>query len=181
VLFIPPVLVGLFFLIKKLKKNRRINEFKDRTIIKLPVIGGLFLSSVVARLATTMASSLGAGVPLLDALQLASDVAGNSVFATALSDVRIDVRNGKSLGNAMGRQTAIPEMFTSLVIIGEETGQLDGLLVKYAEIIEEEVETRVEGLTSVIEPIMIMVFGGVIGVMVIALYLPLINIFKFLQ
>jgi type IV pilus assembly protein PilC len=181
VLYIPPIMVGMYFAIKKLKKNRRINEFKDRTIIKLPIIGGLFLSSVVARLATTMASSLGAGVPLLDALQLASDVAGNSVFATALSDVRIDVRNGKSLGNAMGRQTAIPEMFTSLVIIGEETGQLDGLLVKYAEIIEEEVETRVEGLTSVIEPIMIMIFGGVIGVMVIALYLPLINIFKFLQ
>jgi type IV pilus assembly protein PilC len=75
----------------------------------------------------------------------------------------------------------VPDMFTSLVMIGEETGALDTLLFKYAEILEEEVETRVEGITSVIEPIMIMVFGGLVGVMVVSLYLPLINIFKFLK
>jgi type IV pilus assembly protein PilC len=174
-------MVPAFFALKWLKANPRVNEFKDRFILKIPVLGGLFLSSVVARLATTMASSLGAGVPLLDSLQLSADVAGNSVFSTAIMQVREDVRNGKSLGQAMSRQPAIPEMFASLVIIGEETGQLDGLLVKYSEIVEEEVETKVEALTSIIEPIMIVIFGGLVGVMVIALYLPLINIFKFLK
>jgi type IV pilus assembly protein PilC len=174
-------MVPLFFGFKALKKNARVLEFKDRMVIKLPILGPLFLSSVVARLATTMASSLGAGVPLLDSLQLSADVAGNSVFSTALTQVREDVRNGKSLGQAMAKQTAIPEMFTSLVMIGEETGQLDGLLVKYSEIIEEEVETKVDALTSIIEPLMIVAFGGLVGVMVIALYLPLINIFKYLK
>jgi type IV pilus assembly protein PilC len=174
-------MVPAFFGFKALKKNKRVLEFKDRFVIKLPILGPLFLSSVVARLATTMASSLGAGVPLLDSLQLSADVAGNSVFSAALTQVREDVRNGKSLGQAMAKQTAIPEMFTSLVMIGEETGQLDGLLVKYSEIIEEEVETKVDALTSIIEPLMIVAFGGLVGVMVIALYLPLINIFKFLQ
>jgi type IV pilus assembly protein PilC len=174
-------MVPAFFGFKALKKNKRVLEFKDRFVIKLPILGPLFLSSVVARLATTMASSLGAGVPLLDSLQLSADVAGNSVFSAALIQVREDVRNGKSLGQAMAKQTAIPEMFTSLVMIGEETGQLDGLLVKYSEIIEEEVETKVDALTSIIEPLMIVAFGGLVGVMVIALYLPLINIFKFLK
>jgi type IV pilus assembly protein PilC len=174
-------IVPLFFGFKALKKNVRVLEFKDRIVLKLPILGPLFLSSVVARLATTMASSLGAGVPLLDSLQLSADVAGNSVFSVALIQVREDVRNGKSLGQAMAKQPAIPEMFTSLVMIGEETGQLDGLLIKYSEIIEEEVETKVEALTSIIEPLMIVAFGGLVGVMVIALYLPLINIFKFLK
>jgi type IV pilus assembly protein PilC len=180
-LWIPPIGVGAYFGVKALMKNKRFIELKDRVILKMPILGSLFLSSVVARLATTLASSLGAGVPLLDSLQLSADVAGNSVFSTALSQVREDVRNGKSLGDAMARQVAIPEMFTSLVIIGEETGQLDGLLVKYSELVEEEVETKVEALTSIIEPIMIVIFGGLVGVMVIALYLPLINIFKFLK
>ena len=135
----------------------------------------------ISRMATTLSSSLGAGVQLLDSLQLASEVAGNSIFEDAIGEIRGDVRDGKSLGNAMSRQTIVPDMFTSLVMIGEETGALDTLLFKYAEILEEEVETRVEGITSVIEPIMIMVFGGLVGVMVVSLYLPLINIFKFLK
>lgn len=179
--FIPFVFAGVFFGFKWLKKQPRFVAVKDRVILKMPILGGLFLSSVVARLATTLASSLGAGVPLLDSLQLSADVAGNQVFSKAIMTVRDDVRNGKSLGNAMARQEAIPEMFTALVMIGEETGALDDLLVKYSVIIEEEVEGKVEALTSIIEPIMIVIFGGLVGVMVIALYMPLINIFKFLK
>ena len=181
ILMLPVVIGGLVFTLKKLKKSKAFRLAKDRFLFKMPMFGSLFLSSAVARMATTLSSSLGAGVQLLDSLQLASEVAGNSIFEEAIGDIRGDVRDGKSLGNAMSRQPIIPDMFTSLVMIGEETGALDALLLKYAEILEDEVETRVEGITSVIEPLMIMVFGGLVGVMVISLYLPLINIFKFLK
>lgn len=181
ILWIPVVIGGSVFALKRLKKSKQFRLIKDRLLFKVPMFGDLFLSSAVARMATTLSSSLGAGVQLLDSLQLASEVAGNSIFEDAIGEIRGDVRDGKSLGNAMSRQTIVPDMFTSLVMIGEETGALDTLLFKYAEILEEEVETRVEGITSVIEPIMIMVFGGLVGVMVVSLYLPLINIFKFLK
>jgi type IV pilus assembly protein PilC len=181
ILWIPIIVCGTFFSLKKLKKSKQFRLIKDKMLFKLPMFGSLFLSSAVARMATTLASSLAAGVQLLDSLQLASEVAGNSIFEDAIGGIRGDVRDGKSLGNAMSRHEIIPDMFTSLVMIGEETGALDNLLMKYAEILEEEVETRVEGITSVIEPLMIMVFGGLVGVMVVSLYLPLINIFKFLK
>ena len=181
VLWIPVVIGGSVFALKRLKKSKQFRLLKDRLLFKMPMFGSLFLSSAVARMATTLSSSLGAGVQLLDSLQLASEVAGNSIFEDAIGEIRGDVRDGKSLGNAMSRQTIVPDMFTSLVMIGEETGALDTLLFKYAEILEEEVETRVAGITSVIEPLMIMVFGGLVGVMVVSLYLPLINIFKFLK
>ena len=181
ILWFPIGIGGLVFGIKKLKKSKQFRLIKDRMLFKLPMFGSLFLSSAVARMATTLASSLAAGVQLLDSLQLASEVAGNSIFEDAIGGIRGDVRDGKSLGNAMSRHEIIPDMFTSLVMIGEETGSLDSLLTKYAEILEDEVETRVAGITSVIEPLMIMVFGGLVGVMVVSLYLPLINIFKFLK
>ena len=181
VLWLPVILVGTIIAVKKLKASRAFRLAKDRLLFKMPLFGDLFMSASVARLATTLSSSLGAGVQLLDSLQLAGDVANNSIFEDAISSIRNDVRDGKSLGNAMSRQPAIPDMFTSLVMIGEETGSLDNLLLKYAEILEEEVETRVQGITSIIEPLMIVVFGGLVGVMVVSLYLPLINIFKFLQ
>lgn len=181
ILLFPPIIGGLVFTLKRLKKSKKFRLLKDHVLFKIPMFGSLFLSSAVARMATTLSSSLGAGVQLLDSLQLAADVAGNSIFEDAIGEIRGDVRDGKSLGNAMSRQIIIPDMFTSLVMIGEETGALDNLLSKYAEILEEEVETRVEGITSIIEPLMIMVFGGLVGVMVVSLYLPLINIFKFLK
>ena len=165
----------------RLKKLPQFKLVKDRVIIRLPLFGDLFRSAAMARVATTLASSLGAGVPLLDSLQLSADVANNKLYSDALMQAREDVRNGKSFGNSLRSKPIITEMFTALVDIGEETGQLDALLNRYAEIVEEEVEAKVEAITSLIEPIMIVIFGGLVGVMVIALYLPLINIFKFLQ
>ncbi len=181
IIFFPFIVVGLAAGLKAAKKSAKVKSKKDQLILKMPMFGSLFKSAIMARLATTLSSSLAAGVQLLDALQLAGEVANNEVYAKALAVARDDVRNGKSMGNAMRGQKAIPEMFTALIDIGEETGQVDALLNKYSQILEEEVETKVEGITSLIEPVMIVVFGGLVGVMVIALYLPLINIFKFLK
>jgi type IV pilus assembly protein PilC len=165
----------LFFLVgavvvvvafRRLRRHPRLRETKDRVVLGLPLLGDLFRSMCVARLATTMASSLAAGVPLLDSLRLAGNVANNVVFDRALEQAREEVREGRSLAAALE---------------GEETGRVDELLVKYAKGVEDEVEAKVEGLTSMLEPLMIVVLGGIIGVMVVGLYLPLIRIFKYLQ
>jgi type IV pilus assembly protein PilC len=135
----------------------------------------------IARLATTMASSLAAGVPLLDALRLAGNVANNVVYDRALAEARDEVREGRSLAAALEGKPQIPELFTQLVAVGEETGRVDELMVKYAKSVEDDVEAKVEALTSMLEPLMIVVLGGIIGVMVVGLYLPLIRIFEYLQ
>jgi type IV pilus assembly protein PilC len=147
----------------------------------VPVLGELFRSMAVARMSTTMASSLGAGVPLLDSLRLAGNVANNIVFDRALEQAREEVREGRSLAAALEGKPHVPELFVQLVAVGEETGRVDELLIKYAKGVEDEVEAKVEGLTSMLEPLMIVVLGGIIGVMVVGLYLPLIGIFKLLQ
>ena len=124
---------------------------------------------------------MGAGVQLLDSLQLSADVANNEVYAKSLVDTRDEIRNGKNLANALRNKAGMSDMFVALVDVGEETGQLDALLSKYAEILEQEVEAKVDALTSIIEPVMIVIFGGLVGGMVISLYMPLVNIFKFIQ
>ncbi len=176
-----PVVVGTPFAFRSMRKLPRYREQQDRIVLSLPLVGELFRSMAIARLATTMASSLSAGVPLLDSLRLAGNVANNVVFARSLETARDEVREGRSLAAALDSKPMIPELFTQLVAVGEETGRVDELMVRYAEGVEEEVETKIEALTSMLEPLMIVVLGGVIGVMVVGLYLPLIGIFKYLQ
>jgi type IV pilus assembly protein PilC len=178
------VLIGAVILTvaaRNLRDTPRFRETKDVLLLKVPVLGDLFRSVAIARLATTLASSLAAGVPLLDALRLAGNVANNVVYDRALAQAREEVREGRSLAAALEGKPQIPELFTQLVAVGEETGRVDELMVKYAKGVEDEVEAKVEALTSALEPLMIVVLGGIIGVMVIGLYLPLIRIFKFLQ
>jgi type IV pilus assembly protein PilC len=181
VLFVVAAVVVAFVVFRRLRGHPRVREAKDRIVLGIPVVGDLFRSMAVARLSTTMASSLSAGVPLLDALRLAGNVANNSVFDRALEQAREEVREGRSLAAALEGKPQMPELFVQLVAVGEETGRVDELLVKYAKGVEEEVEAKVEGLTSMLEPLMIVVLGGIIGVMVVGLYLPLIGIFKLLQ
>jgi type IV pilus assembly protein PilC len=180
-LYLPFGFVALFFGIKKGKKQPKFISFKDRIILKLPIFGKLFVSSIAARMAATLSSSLGSGVQLLEALRLSSDVAANEVFSKALMQVRTDIRDGSSFGDAISKHPVMPQMFTSMVRVGEETGALETLITRYAAILEDEVSTTVDGLTSIMEPLLISVFGSTVGIMVVALYLPLINIFKFLK
>jgi type IV pilus assembly protein PilC len=174
----PVLIVGAILGTREVSRNPELRRRKDVLSLRVPLFGPLFKSTAVARMATTLASALAAGVPLLDALSQAGNVANNSVFKDALDEARIQVREGKSLAAALATQTAVPDIFTQLIAIGEETGKVDDLMVKYAKTVEDEVETKVEGLTSMLEPLMIVVFGGVIGVMVVALYLPMLSIFN---
>ena len=180
-LFVVAAIVVGVIVFRNLRTNQRFREIKDTLILRIPVLGDLFRSVAMARLATTMASSLAAGVPLLDALRLAGNVANNVVYDRSLEQAREEVREGRSLAAALEGKPQIPELFSQLVAVGEETGRVDELMVKYAKGVEDEVEAKVEALTSALEPLMIVVLGGIIGVMVIGLYLPLIRIFKYLQ
>ena len=180
-LIVAAVVVAAFIVFRRLRSHPRVRDAKDRLVLGIPVLGELFRSMAVARMSTTMASSLGAGVPLLDSLRLAGNVANNIVFDRALEQAREEVREGRSLAAALEGKPHVPELFVQLVAVGEETGRVDELLIKYAKGVEDEVEAKVEGLTSMLEPLMIVVLGGIIGVMVVGLYLPLIGIFKLLQ
>jgi type IV pilus assembly protein PilC len=173
--------VGAVFGFRQLAGNAKVRIWRDEYVLKMPIFGDLFSAAAVARLATTMASSLGAGVPLLDSLRLAGNVANNFVISRSLDGARDAVRDGSSLASALEGRPAIPDLFVQLIAVGEETGRVDELLVKYAQSLEDEVEAKVDGLTSVLEPLMIVVFGAIIGVMVVSLYLPLIKIFNYLQ
>lgn len=177
--FMFPILaIGIVFGFRQTSRNPKLRRHRDVLMLRLPLFGSLLRSTAIARLATTLASSLGSGVPLLDAMSQAGNVANNAVFKEALEQARTEVREGKSLAVALAAQPAVPDIFTQLIAIGEESGKVDELMVKYAKTVEEEVETKVEGLTSMLEPLMIVVFGGIIGVMVVALYLPMLSIFN---
>jgi type IV pilus assembly protein PilC len=180
-LLVAAVVIAAVVAFRRLRGHPRVRDAKDRLVLGIPVLGELFRSMAVARMSTTMASSLGAGVPLLDSLRLAGNVANNIVFDRALEQAREEVREGRSLAAALEGKPHVPELFVQLVAVGEETGRVDELMVRYAEGVEEEVETKIEALTSMLEPLMIVVLGGIIGVMVVGLYLPLIGIFKYLQ
>ena len=175
------LLAGAYLGFRQLRNSPAVKARRDGYILRMPIFGELFRAAAVARLATTMASSLGAGVPLLDSLRLAGNVANNAVLLRSLEQSREEVRDGSSLAASLEGKEAIPDLFCQLIAVGEETGRVDELLVKYSLSLEEEVEAKVDGLTSVLEPLMIVVFGAIIGVMVVALYLPLIKIFNYLQ
>jgi type IV pilus assembly protein PilC len=157
--------------------RRRFDGLKLRT----PVFGPILAKAAIARLASTLSVLIHAGVPILDALDIAKATVGNFSFADALEDAQNGVRNGESLAEPLRRHRVIPPMVAQMIAVGEETGAVDELLGRVAEFYELEVQTSVDSIASVIEPIMIAVMGVVIGVIVLALYLPMFNVIKLVQ
>lgn len=148
----------------------------DALFIKMPVFGNLIRMTIVARVSAVMSSLLGAGVSLLDVLDLSAGVAGNAVYSDALIAARDRVREGRTLSRSLNDTQVFPDTFVQLCAVGEETGAVADLLGRYAKATEDEVQTVVEGLTSLLEPILIVVLGGIVGGLIIALYLPLFDI-----
>lgn len=145
----------------------------DRLVLKLPIVGDLAYKSTVARYCRTLSTTFAAGVPLIDALVSCAGAAGNVVYRDAILKIRDDVATGQQLGFAM-RQTGIfPSMALQMVSIGEESGALDAMLEKVATYFEAEVDNAVDGLTSMMEPLIMAVLGVLIGGLIIAMYLPI--------
>ncbi|MFK0570411.1 type II secretion system F family protein [Endozoicomonas sp.] len=174
------VLAGLVifvFLAKRtLKKSKAARDSLDRFVLKLPIIGDILDKSAVARFGRTLATTFAAGVPLVDALDSVAGAAGNVVYADATKKIKEDVSTGQQLQFAMKSSGIFPSMVVQMVSIGEESGALDEMLEKVATFYEDEVDNMVDGLTSLMEPIIMSVLGVLVGGLIIAMYLPIFQL-----
>lgn len=162
------------YLVKKAYANNlRFRTWADGRIIKLPVIGSILNKAAVARYARTLSTTFAAGVPLIEALESAAGASGNEVYKNAILFIREEVSVGNQMHLAMKQTDQFPEMVVQMVSIGEESGALDSMLAKVANIYEQEVDDAVDGLTALLEPLIMAVLGVLIGGLIIAMYLPI--------
>lgn len=166
------LLIALF----QLKKNKKFKYYFDYALLKMPVFGDLILKSSIANFSRTLSSMLASGINILEALEISAETSNNEVIRRAILDVKAQVERGVSLAQALSKHPIFPPMLINMVAIGEEAGTLDEMLSKVADFYEEEVDRMVDGLTSLIEPFMIVFIGGVIGVIIVAMYLPIFKI-----
>jgi type IV pilus assembly protein PilC len=152
----------------------------DTALLRMPVFGDLILKSLVARFARTLGTLLSSGVPILQAITVTRDTTGNARLAEALDQVHDAVKQGETVAAPLQAAAVFPGMVTSLIDVGEHTGQLPEMLNKVADIYDEEVDTAVAGLSSLIEPILIVFLAVVVGTIVIALFLPIVRIVQLL-
>lgn len=155
-----------------------ISSAVDRYKLKLPLFGDLLTKTSVARFSRTLGTLVSSGVPILQALQITRDTAGNEKVSEAIETIHDNVKEGESMVAPMEASQIFPPMVVSMVQVGEETGQLPDMLTKVADVFEEEVDTAVAGLTSLLEPIMIVLLALIVGTIVVALFLPLITIIQ---
>jgi type IV pilus assembly protein PilC len=168
------LLVGAIVgIIQARKRSQKFAHLIDRISLKIPVIGGVLEKSALARFASTLSTTFAAGVPLVDALKTVAGATGNVVFEEAVHQVREDVATGHSLQLAMQQTGLFPPMMIQMTAIGEEAGSLDAMLDKVASFYEEEVNNTVDALSSLLEPIIIIFVGVVVGGIVVAMYLPI--------
>ncbi len=155
------------------KRSERLQFAVDRISLRLPVFGQIFKKSTIARFARTLSTMFGAGVPLVDALETVANASGNRVYTQAILQVRNEVSTGRSLATTLAESGLFPSMVLQMVETGEESGELELMLLKIAEFYEREVDDAVAAMSSLIEPIMIVVLGMTVGTMVVAMYLPI--------
>jgi type IV pilus assembly protein PilC len=153
----------------------------DRLSLKMPLFGDLIQKTATARFCRTFGSLSKSGVPILTSLEIVRDTAGNQVIAEAVDEARKEVQTGGMISIALQKHSVFPTMAIQMISIGEETGELDAMLMKVADFYEDEVEQAVKALTSVMEPIMIMVLGGMVGSILVSMYLPMFKIMDAIQ
>lgn len=158
------------------KRSLAVQVFMDRLLLRVPVFGALVRKSTIARWTRTLATMFAAGVPLVEALDSVGGASGNHVYQTATKQIQTEVSTGTSLTVAMQNANVFPSMVIQMCSIGEETGSLDGMLSKVADFYEAEVDDSVDALSSLMEPMIMVVLGTLIGGMVIAMYLPIFKI-----
>ena len=153
----------------------------DSFKLRVPIFGGLVQKTALARFSLTLSALLRSGVPILESLEIVSDTVSNSVMASAIKDVQQAVKGGEAIHRPLANHKVFPPMVVQMMAVGEETGALDEMLEKIGEFYEQEVEATVDALTSLLEPLLIVVLGGAVGGMVVSLYMPMFNIIKLIQ
>jgi type IV pilus assembly protein PilC len=167
---------GLYFFMESWKRSEKMQMFMDRLLLRLPVFGELINKSVVARWTRTLSTMFAAGVPLVEALDSVGGASGNAVYRLATVQIQKDVSTGSALTTAMTTTGVFPTMVLQMAAIGEESGALDHMLAKCAEFYEDEVDEMVKGLSSLMEPFIIVILGVLIGGIVVSMYLPIFKL-----
>jgi type IV pilus assembly protein PilC len=167
---------GGYFFFQAWRRSEKVQGFMDRMLLKLPIFGTLVEKSVVARWTRTLSTMFAAGVPLVEALDSVGGAAGNMVYAKATDRIQQEVSTGTSLTNAMTNVQLFPSMVLQMCAIGEESGSIDHMLGKAADFYEAEVDDMVAGLSSLMEPIIIVILGTIIGGIVVSMYLPIFQL-----
>jgi type IV pilus assembly protein PilC len=167
---------GLYFFFEAWKRSEKMQRAMDRILLKVPIFGNLIYKSSIARWTRTLSTMFAAGVPLVDALDSVGGAAGNAVFLDATEQIQKDVSTGTSLTVAMQSTNIFPVMVLQMAAIGEESGALDAMLAKAADIYEEEVDEIVKALSSLMEPVIIVFLGTLIGGIVVAMYMPIFKL-----
>lgn len=175
------VVGGGIWLYRRNKTSPKVRAVVDPIKFRLPVFGGLFRKVALARFTRNFAGLLRAGVPILSALDIVGETSGNIIIARAAADIQDSVREGTGVAKALEGHSVFPEMVVDMIEVGEETGNLDEMLDKIADFFDQEVTATTEQLMALIEPVMILVLGAIVGGMIIALYLPIFTIFEVVQ
>ncbi|CAH0354114.1 type II secretion system F family protein [Aquabacterium sp. CECT 9606] len=167
---------SVYFFLQTWRRSEKMQKTMDRLLLKMPVFGDLMFKSAVARWTRTLSTMFAAGVPLVEALDSVGGAAGNAVFAEATEQIQRDVSTGTSLTTSMQTANLFPVMVLQMASIGEESGSLDHMLGKAADFYEEEVDEAVKALSSLMEPFIIVILGGIIGGIVVSMYLPIFKL-----
>ncbi len=171
-----PVLIILFLkLIRKTGPGRAVT---DHIRVRIPVIGGLIRKTSVARFTRTLGTLISAGVPILEAIMITRDTSGNYVYEKALTKVHDSIREGETFAGPLREAKVCDSLVVNMIDVGEETGDLDSMLMKIADNYDEEVDVAVQGMLSLLEPLLVVVLGGIIGTIVLALFLPLVKMIE---
>lgn len=177
------LIVGIVFSVwwQKNKNTERVRKVVDPLKLKLPVFGQLFKKIAIARFSRNFSSMMAAGVPILQVLSIVGDTSGNWVMENALRKVADSVRQGKTVAGPLSEEKVFPSMVTQMIAVGEDAGAMEQMLAKIADFYDDEVQAATEQLTAMIEPLMIAFLGVVVGGMIVALYLPIFNIFSLIK
>ena len=167
---------GFYAFFEAWKRSEKMQMAMDRLLLRLPIFGDIIRKAVIARWSRTLSTMFAAGVPLVESLDSVGGAAGNYVYKAGTKQIQGEVSTGTSLTNAMTGTNLFPNMVTQMVAIGEESGALDSMLSKVADFFEQEVDDAVEAMSSLMEPIIMVVLGTLIGGMVVAMYLPIFKL-----
>ena len=170
------IIIGvLIFAFRKFYQTKTGRQLVDRMLLKIPAFGILIKKVAVARFCATLGTMISSGVPILDALEITARTSGNVIIERAIMNTRSAIAEGRTIAEPLMETQIFPGMVVRMIAVGEATGALDAMLSKIAEFYDEEVDAAVEGLTQLMEPIMIVFLGGTCGGMVIAMYLPVFS------
>jgi len=172
-IFVAALIVFIFAFREAKLRSQKVSDAVDRFVLKIPVTGEILIKSIYARFARTLSTTFAAGVPLVEALTSTAGATGNIVYSTAVERIREDVSTGQQLNFSMRNTNVFPNMLIQMTAIGEESGALDDMLDKAADFYEEEVDNAVDNLTALMEPMIMVVLGVIIGGLIVAMYLPI--------